>query len=264
MAGQCATGRQRTAPTRTSDCRHVPQATSAHPYGPYPQGHNSACRPAGPQPHCCIRQPPRKAKRACGQWDLSPDSESGPLHADGPSSTHTLNEPQLLSLACPGPDRTSGHIAITTCQPAGRHRAHQGYYETQSRAQLSAPALQGLPIRPRLPSLINCRSPTHTTQVRPLPTDREHRLRRGRTKTELAGRGTGTRRYPVTHCCRRSPRSADPATIPLRSPTATCATPEPQGSGDSDTTTIHASSQTGRPGPARAQPSPETFKLTQA
>lgn len=109
------------------------------------------------------------------------------------------------------------------------YRAHQGYYEIQSRAQISAPALRGPPIRPRLSSLINCRSPTHTTQVRPLPTDREHRLRRGRTKTELAGRGTGTCRYPVTHCCRCSPRSADHATITLRSPTATCATPEPPG-----------------------------------
>ena len=150
-------------------------------------------------------------------------------------------------------------------------RSHRHHYLPTSGPAQSPPGvlrdsvtLRGLPIRPRLPSLINCRSPTHTTQVRPLPTDREHRLRRGRTKTELAGRGTGTRRYPVTHCCRCSPRSADPATIPLRSPTATCATPEPQGSGDSDTTTIHASSQTGRPGPARAQPSPETFKLTQA
>ena len=149
--------------------------------------------------HCCIRQPPRKAKRACGHWDLSPDSESGPLQHGRPLQ-HPYHQfgPQLLSLAYPGPGRTSGHIAIATCQPAGRHRAHQGYYEIESRAQLSAPALRGLPIRPRLPSLINCRSPTHTTQVRPLPTDREHRLRRGRTKTELAGQcGPGHRHMPV-------------------------------------------------------------------
>ena len=209
----------------------MPQATSAHPTGQTLRDTGPPAWPAvAPNP---LLHPPGAAQRpnrACGQIGTSAaDSELGPLHADGPSSTRTSNEPQLLSLAYPGPGRTSGRTAITACQPASRYRAHQGYYETQSRAQLSAPALRGLPIRPRLPSLINCRSPTHTTQVRPLPTDREHRLRRGRTKTELAGRGTGTRRYPVTHCCRRSPRSADPATIPLRSPTATCATPEPPG-----------------------------------
>ena len=219
--------RPRLEPQTAGTCPRRPRRTlRARPSGTQVCLHG----PPGPKTHCCIRRPPRKANLVCGQIGTSAtDSESGPLHADGPSSTHTINEPQLLSLACPGPDRTSGHIAITTCQPAGRHRAHQGHYEIQSRAQFPASALRGLPTRPRLPSLINCRSPTHTTQVRPLPTDREHRLRRGRTKTELAGRGTGTRRYPVTHCCRRSPRSADPATIPLRSPTATCATPEPPG-----------------------------------